>query len=340
MTRIDSASISRDGSPTGANLRTSVPPTANASDFAELLSASSVLASSPAPASMPSSTATVTSRGPASSASAVGTTRTGNAELGQAAGVRNQADLPLTAAKWLALATLSSLPLPSPDFGASSDASFIDEPTTGSSITDALWPLLVDQLLGEPWTVGAVQPPPSFATNSLADGTGTSTSSQEQGSTGWNSSRLSGDTMSSDGVSMHDAGESTTVLSDADLTPLIRRAAAAYGVPENLIRAVIQQESGGRANAVSSAGAAGLMQLMPATARALGVTDVFNPVQNVFAGTRYLAELLQQFGGDVRLALAAYNAGPNAVRQYQGIPPFTETQHYVNQVLSLAARYA
>ncbi|MCL6627596.1 MAG: lytic transglycosylase domain-containing protein [Alicyclobacillus shizuokensis] len=125
----------------------------------------------------------------------------------------------------------------------------------------------------------------------------------------------------------------------ADLNQIVDAAAARYHVPSSLIRAVIQQESGGRSDAVSRTGAAGLMQLMPATARALGVTDVFNPVQNIMGGTRYLAQLLNQFNGNVRLALAAYNAGPGAVEAYQGVPPYAETQQYVARVLDLAAHY-
>jgi soluble lytic murein transglycosylase-like protein len=113
----------------------------------------------------------------------------------------------------------------------------------------------------------------------------------------------------------------------------VRTAAMRYNVPESLIYSVMEQESGMNPRALSSAGAIGLMQLMPETARALGV-DPWDPVQNIDGGTRYLAQLLKQFDGDVRLALAAYNAGPEAVRRYGGIPPYPETQSYVESVLA------
>lgn len=114
----------------------------------------------------------------------------------------------------------------------------------------------------------------------------------------------------------------------------INKAAATYGVDPNLIAAMIQQESGFNPRAVSHAGAKGLMQLMPATARGLGVKDSFNPEQNIMGGTKYIAQQLKAFGGDIEMALAAYNAGPGNVRKYGGIPPFAETQKYVPKVLA------
>lgn len=114
----------------------------------------------------------------------------------------------------------------------------------------------------------------------------------------------------------------------------IREAAEGVRLGANWLRAVILQESGGDAQAVSPRGAQGLMQILPATGRALGLRDPFDPAENIRAGARYLTGLLTQFG-DIRLALAAYNAGPGRVSRYGGIPPFRETQTYVRRVLAL-----
>ncbi len=134
-------------------------------------------------------------------------------------------------------------------------------------------------------------------------------------------------------------GESTASLpaptgeAAARFDDLVRAAAAREGLDPSLVRAVVRAESNFDPQAVSPAGAKGLMQLTDATARSLGVTDVFDPAQNVAAGTRYLKQLLTRFGGDLPRALAAYNAGPGAVEQFGGVPPFTETEQYVRRVL-------
>lgn len=119
-----------------------------------------------------------------------------------------------------------------------------------------------------------------------------------------------------------------------DLANLIQQTAAKYSLDPSLLAAVVQQESGGNPTAVSKVGAQGLMQLMPATAASLGVSDPFDPVQNLDGGARYLSGLLSQYGGDTSLALAAYNAGPGNVAKYNGIPPFPETQGYVSRILA------
>ena len=114
--------------------------------------------------------------------------------------------------------------------------------------------------------------------------------------------------------------------------PIIRAAAERHGVPAALIEAVMACESNFDPQAVSRAGACGLMQLMPATARSYGLEDPFDPTGNVDAGARHLAGLLESFGGDRALAIAAYNAGEGAVRRSGGIPPFPETRRYVQKV--------
>ena len=118
------------------------------------------------------------------------------------------------------------------------------------------------------------------------------------------------------------------------LTHMIHEAAAKYAVDPKLVSAVAEVESGGNQNAVSSAGAIGVMQLMPDTAAELGVNP-YDMKSNVEGGAKYLREMLDIFDGDVKKAVAAYNAGPNAVKAYGGVPPYAQTQNYVTNVLDI-----
>lgn len=120
--------------------------------------------------------------------------------------------------------------------------------------------------------------------------------------------------------------------SSSDLSDIIRRYSSHFRLDEALVKAVIKVESDYNPRAVSRKGALGLMQLLPSTARLLKVMDPMNPDDNVRGGSRYLREMLDQFGGNLELALAAYNAGPNAVRRHGGIPPYDETRDYVTRV--------
>lgn len=132
------------------------------------------------------------------------------------------------------------------------------------------------------------------------------------------------------------SSRTATAAAPASLAPLIDQVAQAHGLPAGLLAALVQEESGFNPGARSSAGAMGLTQLMPATAASLGVTNPWDPSENLNGGAAYLAGLLHSYGGNVALALAAYNAGPGAVSRWGGIPPYPETQAYVQNVMALA----
>ena len=135
-------------------------------------------------------------------------------------------------------------------------------------------------------------------------------------------------------TAVQQAEKSRSDVSDPELVRTIHAAAAKYAVDPKLVSAVAEVESGGNQSAVSSTGAVGVMQLMPETAAGLGVNP-YDMKSNVEGGTKYLREMLDTFDGDVKKAVAAYNAGPNAVKAYGGIPPYAETQNYVNNVLDI-----
>jgi len=128
-------------------------------------------------------------------------------------------------------------------------------------------------------------------------------------------------------------------IAPAEIERLIGSSSSAANVDPALVKAIIANESGFNANATSNVGAQGLMQLMPDTASGLGVTNAYDPSQNVWGGTRYIKGLLDRFNGDVRKAIAAYNAGPGAVEKYGGVPPYAETQNYVQNVLASYEKY-
>jgi len=134
-------------------------------------------------------------------------------------------------------------------------------------------------------------------------------------------------------------GPLASLPNQAMYEPHIKNTCQVYGLDCNLVKAVIRAESGFNAQAVSPKGAMGLMQLMPGTSRDMGVVNPFDPLQNIDGGARYLKMMLNRFKNDLSLALAAYNAGPEAVEKHGGIPPFDETQIYVKRVIEIYNRY-
>jgi soluble lytic murein transglycosylase-like protein len=129
------------------------------------------------------------------------------------------------------------------------------------------------------------------------------------------------------------------IVPPPEIDRIVNANARAWGVDPALVKAIIANESGFDANATSKTGAQGLMQLEPGTAGELGVDNAYDPLQNISGGTRYIRGLLDRFHGDVRLAVAAYNAGPATVERYNGVPPYSETQAYVENVLDTYQHY-
>ncbi|SMC65966.1 lytic transglycosylase domain-containing protein [Sporomusa malonica] len=146
-------------------------------------------------------------------------------------------------------------------------------------------------------------------------------------------------TLASATTDLMDSGKATAFNPSAkqgDIAKMVHLAANKHGVDPKLAMAVAEAESGLSANVVSPVGAVGVMQLMPETARSLDVRNITDPYENIDGGVRYLKQMLTMFGGDVTKAVAAYNAGPQAVKNYNGVPPYSETRNYVARVLSLA----
>lgn len=140
-------------------------------------------------------------------------------------------------------------------------------------------------------------------------------------------------TLNNQGVSLQEP-----IRVPGSLEPIFKKAAETYGVDEGLLISIAKNESNFRSDAKSSAGAMGIMQLMPGTAQGLGVTDAYDPEQNIMGAAKLLSGKIEQYNGNNSLALAAYSAGSGNVKKYDGIPPFTETQNYIPRVLSNYSR--
>ena len=190
--------------------------------------------------------------------------------------------------------------------------------TSGASFSSALADASTSAALSD----GSTSTDPTAATGTLASLTSPAGGSAAYGTTATTGTTTGGDLPSS-----------------VPYAAQITAAAKANGIDPALLAGLIKQESGFNPNAGSAAGARGLTQLMPSTAAGLGVTNVLDPAQSIQAGAKYLKQQLDTFGGDVTKALAAYNAGPGAVKRFGGVPPYAETQNYVRAVQANAAAF-
>lgn len=177
---------------------------------------------------------------------------------------------------------------------------------------------------------------PPAVTTAPAGATGTATTGAGTGSAASFASALSSASATTQASAAVPAGVPTGGPDGGQYAGLIQAAAQRHGIDPQIFTNLVRQESGFDPTAGSPAGARGLCQLMPGTARALGVTDVTDPAQSLEGGAKYLRQQLDRFGGDYTKALAAYNAGPGAVQRHGGVPPYAETQHYVSTILGTA----
>ncbi|UOF90246.1 lytic transglycosylase domain-containing protein [Fodinisporobacter ferrooxydans] len=210
--------------------------------------------------------------------------------------------------------------------GDSSQSSSLPGSTGGQGFSDML-----ASILGPTGSMGSATP----AANQLLQSQNTWSALAQMSSTQWNPLSFLPIGQAS-AVRQPQPADQSLSTNPSQWDSVIENVSNRYNLPVNLIKSVIAQESGFQPDAISKAGAQGLMQLMPATARALGVDNPFDPMQNIDGGTRYLKQLLDRFHGRIDLALAAYNAGPGAVEMYGGIPPYKETQSYVETIMNRA----